>query len=81
MDLQPKVKRTIYGSKQSSRCLNEALSEHLKKLGLKQSSHDPCIYVSNSGGDIIIAVYVNDIIIAGKTEEVIKKNVWNSRYI
>ena len=76
-----KLKKSIYGLKQSSRCWNEALSEHLKKLGLKQSSHDPCIYVSNSGGEIIIAVYVDDIIIAGKTEEVIKKNVWNSQYI
>ena len=43
-------------------------------MGFKQSSYDPCIYVLNSGGEIvIIAVYIDDIIIAGKTKEIIQQ--------
>ena len=43
-------------------------------MGFKQSKNDPCIYIMNSGGEIfIIAVYVNDIILAGKTSEFIQK--------
>ena len=60
--------------KQSSRCWNEALDKHLKKMGFKQSKNDPCIYILNSGGEIfIIAVYVDNIILAGKTSECIQK--------
>ena len=45
-------------------------------MGFKQSNYDPCIYVLNSGGEIvIIAVYVDDIIIAGKTEEIIQQYI------
>ena len=36
-----KLKRSIYGLKQSSRCWNEALDKHLKKMGFKQSENDP----------------------------------------
>ena len=69
-----KLKRSIYGLKESSRCWNEALDKHLKKMGFKQSKNDPCIYILNSGGEIfIIAVYVNNIILAGKTSECIQK--------
>ena len=71
-----KLKNSIYGLKQSSRCWNEALDKHLKKMGFKQSSYDLCIYVLNSGGEIvIIVVYVNDIIIAGKTEEIFQQYI------
>ena len=36
-----KLKRSIYGLKQSSRCWNEALDKHMKKTGFKQSKNDP----------------------------------------
>ena len=42
----------------------------LKKMKFTQSSHDPCIYSRFSNGKIfIIAVYVDDIILAGDSEE------------
>ena len=71
-----KLKKSIYGLKQSPRCWNEALDNHLKKMGFKQSNYDPCIYMLNSGGEIVvIAVYVDDIIIAGKTEEIVQQYI------
>ena len=43
-------------------------------MGFKQSKNDPCIYILNSGGKIfIIAVYVDDIILAEKRCERIQK--------
>ena len=43
-------------------------------MGFKQSKNDPCLYILNSGGEtFIIAVYVDDIILAGKTSERIQK--------
>ena len=67
-----KLKRNIYGLKQSSRCWNEALHKHLKKIGFTQSKNDHCIYILNLGGEII-AVYVDNIIMAGKTSDCIQK--------
>ena len=64
-----KLKKSIYGLKQSPHCWNVALDTQLKKMGFTQSENDPCIYYRNSGGEMFyIGVYVDDIILAGKTE-------------
>ena len=62
-----KLKKSIYGLKQSPRCWNTALDEHLGKIGFIQSANDPCIYIS-SKGSVALAVYVDDIIIAAGSE-------------
>ena len=38
-----KLKKSIYGLKQSPRCWNTALDKHLKSIGFAQSNCDPCI--------------------------------------
>ena len=59
-----KLKKSIYGLKQSPRCLDT----YLKKLKFVQTASDPCIYYRKTGGDVMyIGVYVDDIILAGKT--------------
>lgn len=64
-----KLKKSIYGLKQSPRCWNVALDTHLKEMGFTQSNNDPCIYHKNTGGDMLLmGVYVDDIILAGKKE-------------
>ena len=40
-----RLRCSIYGLKQSPRCWNSALDEHLKKIGFVQSNSDPCIYM------------------------------------
>lgn len=40
-----KLKKSLYGLKQSPRCWNEKLCEYLKLLGFKQSNADPCVFV------------------------------------
>ena len=64
-----KLKKSLYGLKQSPRCWNTALDLHLKSLNLKQSSADPCVYTSAGGETVIVAVYVDDIFIATETKQ------------
>ncbi len=59
-----RLKKSIYGLKQAPRCWNHALDNCLKKMNLKQSLSDPCVYIS-SGLEFLVAVYVDDIILGG----------------
>ena len=67
-----KLKRSLYGLKQSPRCWNSTLDEFLKQLGFVQSMSDPCIYVA-SDGELMVGVYVDDIVIGGESEKQTKE--------
>ena len=64
-----KLKKSIYGLKQSPRCWNSAFHQHMEQLGFKQSSADPCVYIQTGDSLNIIAVYVDDLILICKSEE------------
>lgn len=68
-----KLRRSLYGLKQSPRCWNHALDEQLRGMGFKQTSSDPCVYVSAKGDMYIIAVYVDDLVVAGEKEDEIAR--------
>ena len=74
-----KLNKSHYGLKQSPRCLNYTLDEHLKTFGLVQTPSDSCIYVSDKDGNpLIVCVYVDDIVLAGPSDEKItevKQNI------
>ena len=63
-----KLKRSIYGLKQS-RSWNSVLDQHLKKVGFVQSVSDPCIYVASEGEMFMIAVHVDDLVLAAKSDK------------
>ncbi|KAK4327573.1 hypothetical protein Pmani_001980 [Petrolisthes manimaculis] len=67
-----KLKKSIYGLKQSPRCWNYALDSSLRELGFVQTSGDPCIYVSLEEF-VIVAVYVDDIILACNCDDKVRK--------
>ncbi|KAK3888840.1 hypothetical protein Pcinc_007106 [Petrolisthes cinctipes] len=67
-----KLKKSIYGLKQSPRCWNYALDSSLRELGFVQTSGDPCIYV-NLEEFFIVAVYVDDIILACNCDDKVRK--------
>ena len=56
-----KLNRSIYGLKQSPRCWNSALDNHLNKMDFTQTTSDPCLYIATEGEMFVIAVYVDDI--------------------
>ena len=63
-----KLKRRIYGLKQSARCWNTTLDEYLKSVGYRKGDADECIYVKSIRNDdgrmsfVILGVYVDDLI-------------------
>ena len=68
-----KLNKSIYGLKQSPRCWNTTLDTQLRKMGFKQTTSDPCIYVRTAGDPFYMGVYVDDIVLAGKDEVSIEK--------
>ena len=60
-----KLKKSIYGLKQSSRCWNATLDFHLKEMGFTQSTSDPCMYMDSGGDGFCIGVYVDNMVLAG----------------
>ena len=63
-----KLKKSIYGLKQSARCWNTTLDEYLKCTGYHKSNADGCIYTkSKKAADghisyVILGVYVDDLV-------------------
>ena len=68
-----KLKKSIYGLKQSPRCWNSILDQFLKKIGFVQAISDPCLYIASEGELFLIAVYVDDIVLAGSSDARMKE--------
>ena len=67
-----KLKRSIYGLKQSPRVWNEKLHNYLLSLGFKQSKADYCVYFHDTGNietNFYILVYVDDILLITKHQD------------
>ncbi len=60
-----RLKRTIYGLKQSPQYFFHYLTECLIKQGMTALQIDPCLFISNS---LIVIIYVDDILIYGKSD-------------
>lgn len=65
-----RLKKSLYGLKQSGRQWNFKLDDTLKSFGLIKSKMDPCIYF-NENLDLIIAIYVDDLLIFWKNASVL----------
>ena len=65
-----RLKKSVYGLKQSPHCRNNTLDKHLKGLGFAQSESDPCIYRESIGEPFFIGVYVDDIVSKTRLAEV-----------
>ena len=66
--------RTLYGLKQSAFRWNEELDKELKRMGMKRSENDPCLYTkTTSEGTIMLVVWVDDVIGAATTVDMYKR--------
>jgi Reverse transcriptase (RNA-dependent DNA polymerase) len=59
------VRKSLYGFKQSARLWNRKLRRFLKKIGFYQLHSDHCVYINKDTG-VILAMWVDDLIIFGK---------------
>lgn len=65
------LKKSIYGLRQSGRVWNTCLNDFLINYGLARANADPCIYFCHRR-NIIIGVYVDDLLIIGDMPEINK---------
>ena len=68
-----RLKKALYGLHQAPRAWNEKLDKTMKSLSFKKSSSEPAIYLRrNSKSQLVVGVYVDDLIITGTNCEDIK---------
>ncbi|UYV68602.1 hypothetical protein LAZ67_6000178 [Cordylochernes scorpioides] len=67
-----RLKKAIYGLKQAGIVWHERLDNELKNLGLKQLQSDNCVYIKHDEGILLVAIYVDDLIIAAEREDTLK---------
>ena len=78
-----KLKKSLYGLKQSSRMWNRNIHLYLMSNGFKQSSVDHCIYTKHDGKDfIMLLLWVDDILIASSSKELLNafKTLLKAKY-
>jgi hypothetical protein len=65
-----RLRHALYGLRQAPRAWYEKLDGTLCKLGFTQSEHEHAIYCRGGGGrQLIVGVYVDDLLITGTTPE------------
>ncbi|CAB3224317.1 unnamed protein product [Arctia plantaginis] len=68
-----KLKRSLYGLKQAPRCWNSTITEHILKVGFIQSEGDPCLFKREGKNKLLIALYVDDGLIASASSKETEK--------
>lgn len=66
--------KALYCLKQALRAWYSRIDEHLQSLGFVKSPSEATLYVKETIGNlIIVSVYVDDLLITGSDEEMIKE--------
>ena len=77
------LNKALYGLKQSSREWNSNINAFLESQGFTKFEADPYLYRKLSAeGEILLAIYVDDIVIAASTMELVNgvKDAFRSKY-
>lgn len=62
-----RLRKSLYGLKQAPRQWHQKFDGVLQTFGMTPSSYDPCVY-ANAEGSLLLALYVDDGMVAGKVE-------------
>ena len=67
-----RLRKSLYGLKQSARSWNQYATTTLEKLGFQPSQADQCLYtqVEKSGTMMYALLYVDDLLVAGATAKI-----------
>lgn len=70
--------KAIYGLKKASRVWNETFDEFVCSIGFQVSAFDLCLYIKVADGHcILILVYVDDVLVTGRSLELIAQTKTN----
>lgn len=61
-----KLRKSLYGLRQSPKCWYDKLNEYLLNVGFKRSKTDPCLYYKRM---LFLLIHVDDLIITSKSLE------------
>lgn len=68
-----KLAKALYGLKQAPRAWNSCLDQYLRSLGFVRCDHEYSVYTKKEKDeDLIIGVYVDDLIVTGSREDLIQ---------
>jgi transposase InsO family protein len=64
-----RLKRSLYGLRQSARAWNIRATRELRKIGFRRGKKEPCMFTRQESGanTTYVVLYVDDILIAGST--------------
>ena len=70
-----RLKKSLYGLKQSARAWNKRVTDVLFEMNFQQSKADPCLFTrkERDGSISYILVYVDDLLVAGSSVKVTKE--------
>ena len=65
-----RLKKSLYGLKQSPRCWNKRFRAYMEEIQFRESQADPYVFIHSEGTEVsIVAVYVDDLIIVAKSSD------------
>jgi hypothetical protein len=67
-----RLRKGLYGLKQSARVWNQRLTGELKYMRLRATTADPSVWVSKDRG-LILALYVNDIVLLARDPQALRR--------
>lgn len=68
-----KIEKALYGLQESAKLWHETLKRTLEKIGFNRSNYDHALFYKVVNGKyVLVLVYVDDMIIAGDRDEIIK---------
>lgn len=66
-----KLKRSLYGLRQASRCWNRRFTDSLNKFELRATEVDPSVFTSSEGESrLILAIYIDDRLIVSDEKKI-----------
>lgn len=69
-----RLKRSLYGLKQASRCWNRKFTNFLRRFKLKATTADSCVFTGpDRDHNLILAIYIDDGLVAARDPSLIDK--------
>ena len=81
VSLAMKLKKSLYGLRQSPKNWSSTMDHHLGKIGLCSLKLDPCVYVyEDENGSAILTLYVDDVLLTTGHQQAVAGQAQEATY-